>query len=200
MKPKILSVRDQIADLIRSDIISGELAPNTKLNEIQLADRFDVSRGPIRDVILKLTKEGLLVSKNNVGASVNTPLPSELQKLSIDLRKKIEEYAAKQLAGNLTPEQLANMDKLIDNMQEHFERDEYTELTKADIAFHEYFVELAGGESLLNLWYPIVIRMRMNYQRIKSSNKLVDEHRDIVNAFREGDAKGAIVAIRKNIK
>lgn len=116
------------------------------------------------------------------------------------MRKKIEEYAAKQLAGNLTPEQLANMDKLIDNMQEHFERDEYTELTKADIAFHEYFVELAGGESLLNLWYPIVIRMRMNYQRIKSSNKLVDEHRDIVNAFREGDAKGAIVAIRKNIK
>ncbi|NDV93196.1 FCD domain-containing protein [Alteromonas sp. 345S023] len=200
MKPKILSVRDQIADLIRSDIISGELAPNTKLNEIQLAERFDVSRGPIRDVILKLTKEGLLVSKNNVGASVNTPLPSELQKLSIDLRKKIEEYAAKQLAGNLTAEQLANMDKLIDNMQEHFEREEYTELTKADIAFHEYFVELAGGESLLNLWYPIVIRMRMNYQRIKTSSKLVDEHRDIVNAFRQGDAKGAIAAIRKNIK
>ncbi|WP_375277440.1 GntR family transcriptional regulator [Alteromonas australica] len=200
MKPKILSVRDQIADLIRSDIISGELAPNTKLNEIQLAERFDVSRGPIRDVILKLTKEGLLVSKNNVGASVNTPLPSELQKLSIDLRKKIEEYAAKQLAGNLTEEQLANMDKLIDNMQEHFEREEYTELTKADIAFHEYFVELAGGESLLNLWYPIVIRMRMNYQRIKTSSKLVDEHRDIVNAFRQGDAKGAIAAIRKNIK
>lgn len=200
MKPKILSVRDQIADLIRSDIISGELAPNTKLNEIQLAERFDVSRGPIRDVILKLTKEGLLVSKNNVGASVNTPLPIELQKLSIDLRKKIEEYAAKQLAGHLTPEQLANMDKLIDNMQEHFEREEYTELTKADIAFHEYFVELAGGESLLNLWYPIVIRMRMNYQRIKTSSKLVDEHRDIVNAFREGDAKSAIAAIRKNIK
>ncbi|MBT3136393.1 GntR family transcriptional regulator [Alteromonas sp. ALT199] len=200
MKPKILSVRDQIADLIRSDIISGELAPNTKLNEIQLAERFDVSRGPIRDVILKLTKEGLLVSKNNVGASVNAPLPSELQKLSIDLRKKIEEYAAKQLAGHLTLEQLADMDAIIDNMQEHFEREEYTELTKADIAFHEYFVELAGGESLLNLWYPIVIRMRMNYQRIKTSSKLVDEHRDIVNAFREGDAKAAIAAIRKNIK
>lgn len=200
MKPKILSVRDQIADLIRSDIISGELAPNTKLNEIQLAERFDVSRGPIRDVILKLTKEGLLVSKNNVGASVNAPLPSELQKLSIDLRKKIEEYAAKQLAGHLTLEQLADMDAIIDNMQEHFEREEYTELTKADIAFHEYFVDLAGGESLLNLWYPIVIRMRMNYQRIKTSSKLVDEHRDIVNAFREGDAKAAVAAIRKNIK
>ena len=200
MKPKILSVREQIADVLRSDIISGELAPNTKLNEIQLAERFGVSRGPIRDVILKLTKEGLLISKNNVGASVNSPLPPELQKLSIDLRKKIEEFAVKELVGRITKEQVAEMDKLIAIMQEHFEKQEFTELTKADIAFHQHFVELAGGENLLNLWYPIVIRMRMNYQRIKTSDKLVEEHRDIVNAFKEGDVKTAVAAIRKNIK
>ncbi|CAB9493648.1 GntR family transcriptional regulator [Alteromonas macleodii] len=170
------------------------------LREIQLAERFGVSRGPIRDVILKLTKEGLLISKNNVGASVNNPLPAALQKLSIDMRKKIEEFAAKEIIGLISKEQLAEMDKLIAIMQEHFEKQEYTELTKADIAFHQYFVELAGGEDLLNLWYPIVIRMRMNYQRIKTSDKLVEEHRDIVDAFKNGDVKQAVAAIRKNIK
>ncbi|AMJ73259.1 GntR family transcriptional regulator [Alteromonas stellipolaris] len=200
MKNKILSVRDQIADVLRSDIISGELASNTKLNEIQLAERFEVSRGPIRDVILKLTKEGLLISKSNVGASVNSPLSPELQKLSIDLRKRIEEFAAKEVIGSASVEQIAHMDILIDNMQEHFEKQEYTELTKADIAFHQYFIELAGGENLFNLWYPIVIRMRMNYQRIKTSSKLVEEHRDIVEAFKLGDVKQAVAAIRKNIK
>lgn len=200
MKDKIHSVRDQIADVIRSDIISGKLPPNTKLNEIKLAERFDVSRGPIRDVILKLTKEGLLISKNNVGASVNSPLSPELQKLSIDLRKRIEEYAVKTLVGNISEKQIEEMDDIISTMQEHFEKQEYTELTKADIAFHQYFVELAGGENLLNLWYPIVIRMRMNYQRIKTSDKLVEEHRDIVTAFKEGDVKTAVAAIRKNIK
>lgn len=200
MKPKILSVRDQIADVLRSDIISGELAPNTKLNEIQLAERFGVSRGPIRDVILKLTKEGLLVSKNNVGASVNSPLSPELQKLSIDLRKKIEEFAVKAVIETISSDQLNEMDGIIDVMHEHFEKQEYTELTKADIAFHQYFIELAGGENLINLWYPIVIRMRMNYQRIKTSSTLVDEHRDIVNAMRERNVKDAINAIRKNIK
>ncbi|GEA11262.1 GntR family transcriptional regulator [Alteromonas sp. KUL49] len=200
MKPKILSVRDQIADVLRSDIISGELAPNTKLNEIQLAERFGVSRGPIRDVILKLTKEGLLVSKNNVGASVNSPLSPELQKLSIDLRKKIEEFAVKAVIESISSDQLNEMDGIIDVMHEHFEKQEYTELTKADITFHQYFIELAGGENLINLWYPIVIRMRMNYQRIKTSSTLVDEHRDIVNAMRERNVKDAINAIRKNIK
>ena len=81
-----------------------------------------------------------------------------------------------------------------------FDNQEFTELTKSDIAFHQYMIELAGGEDLLNMWYPIIIRMRMNYKRIESSSKLVDEHRDILTALRTEDAKDAISSIRKNIK
>ncbi|WP_339900279.1 GntR family transcriptional regulator [Paraglaciecola polaris] len=197
---KILSVREQIADVLRSDIISGELEPNSKLNEQQLAERFGTSRGPIRDVLIKLTKEGLLVSKDNVGSSVSSPLTSELQKLSIDIRRKIEEHAVKQLENNISEADLACMDAIIDKMQEHFDKEEFTELTKTDIEFHKYFVGLAGGEDLTNLWYPVVLRMRMNYQRIRNSQTLVDEHRHIVDALRKNDLKLAISSIRKNIK
>ncbi|AEE22848.1 GntR family transcriptional regulator [Paraglaciecola chathamensis] len=197
---KILSVREQIADVLRSDIISGELEPNTKLNEQQLAERFGTSRGPIRDVLIKLTKEGLLVSKDNVGSSVSSPLTPELQKLSIDIRRKIEEHAVKQLENNISEADLARMDGIIDRMQEHFDKEEFTDLTKTDIEFHKYFVGLAGGEDLTNLWYPVVLRMRMNYQRIRNSQTLVDEHRHIVDALRKNDLKLAISSIRKNIK
>lgn len=197
---RIMSIREQIADVLRSDIISGELGPNMKLNEQLLAKRFGTSRGPIRDVLIKLTKEGLLVSKDNVGSSVNSTLPTGLQKLSIEIRRKIEEYAAKHLIDNISEEDLNNMDGIIEKMQTHFEKGEYTELTKADIYFHKYFVGLAGGDDLVNLWFPVVLRMRMNYQRIANSQKLVDEHKDIVEALREGNLKNAIASIRKNIK
>jgi len=130
---KILSVREQIADVLRSDIISGELEPNTKLNEQQLAERFGTSRGPIRDVLIKLTKEGLLVSKDNVGSSVSSPLTPELQKLSIDIRRKIEEHAVKQLENNISEADLARMDGIIDRMQEHFDKEEFTDLTKSRV-------------------------------------------------------------------
>lgn len=197
---RIMSIREQIADVLRSDIISGELGPNTKLNEQLLAKRFGTSRGPIRDVLIKLTKEGLLVSKDNVGSSVSSPLSSGLQKLSIDIRRKIEEYAAKQLENIISEQDLDNMDAIIDRMQEHFDKQEFTELTKTDIEFHRYFVHLAGGDDLINLWYPVVLRMRMNYQRIGSSQKLVDEHKHIVDALRQNNQKEAISSIRKNIK
>lgn len=200
IKTKILSVREQIADQLRSDIISGILKPDTKLNEHQLADRFGTSRGPIRDVLLKLTKEGLLVSRNNVGSSVSSPLSPEMQKLSISIRRKIEEFAMKQVAGKLEQNHFEQLESLIDTMQTHFDAEDFTELTKADIAFHQFFIELAGGEDLVNMWYPIIIRMRMNYKRINTSTTLVDEHRDILNALKSNSPKDAVASIRKNIK
>ncbi|WAJ72309.1 GntR family transcriptional regulator [Catenovulum adriaticum] len=197
---KIVPVREQIADALRSDIISGELTSNTKLNEQQLAERFGVSRGPIRDVLLKLTKEGLLVSRNNVGSSVSSPLSAEMQKLNVDIRRKIEEFAIKNVVTKITDKHVQELESIIERMQDHFDREEFTELTKTDVEFHQYLVELAGGEDLTNIWYPIVMRMRMNYKRIKTSQALVDEHKHIVDGLRKQDVKEAIASLRKNIK
>lgn len=201
IKPnRILSVKDQIADQIRSDIISGDLAPNTKLNEKEMADRFGVSRGPIRDVILQLSKEGLLISKNNCGASVNSILEPKVQKLMIKLRRDIEVYAIEQLKDKLTDNEFNELDSLLAALQRAFDIEDYTEVTKSDIAFHKYLINKAGGDELVNLWYPYVMRMRLNYKRITSSDECVAEHKLIIDALRSSDINGASKAIRSNIR
>lgn len=202
MRPseKIVPIRDQIADQLRSDIISGELAPGTKLNEQALATRFGVSRGPIRDVLLQLTKEGLLVTKSNVGASVAEMLTPKLQKLMIDIRRRIEGYAAKQLKGQLTDEDFETLEYLLNRFKEAFESGDFTEVTKADIEFHKYLVERAGGQELVNLWYPVVLRMRMNYKRIDTPRDGVVEHQAIIDALRDNDIKQATKALKANIR
>jgi DNA-binding GntR family transcriptional regulator len=197
---KIIPVRDQIADQLRSDIISGELAPGTKLNEQGLATRFGVSRGPIRDVLLQLTKEGLLVTKSNVGASVNEMLSPSLQKLMIDIRRRIEAYAVKQLKGQLTDEDFEALDYFLERFKAAFEEGDFTEVTKADIEFHKFLVEKAGGQELVNLWYPVVLRMRMNYKRIDTPKDGVAEHQSIIDALRDGDVKRAAKALKANIR
>lgn len=197
---KILSVKDQIADQIRSDIIAGDLAPNTKLNEKEMAERFGVSRGPIRDVILQLSKEGLLISKNNCGASVNSILDAKLQKLMIKLRRDIEVYAIDQLKDKLTDQDLTDLDVILAELQSAFDREDYTEVTKIDIAFHKYLIYKAGQEELVNMWYPYVMRMRLNYKRITSSSECVAEHQKIIDALRNSDTSAAAKAIRSNIR
>lgn len=202
MRPseKIVPIRDQIADQLRSDIISGELAPGTKLNEQSLATRFGVSRGPIRDVILQLTKEGLLVTRSNVGASVAEMLTPKLQRLMVDIRRRIEGYAAKQLKGQMTDDDFEALDYLLERFKEAFEAGDFTEVTKADIEFHKYLVEKAGGQELMNLWYPVVLRMRMNYKRIDTPRDGVKEHQAIIDSLRRGDIKQATKALKANIR
>jgi DNA-binding GntR family transcriptional regulator len=197
---KIVSVREQIADQLRSDIISGDLAPDTKLNEQALADRFGVSRGPVRDVLLQLTKEGLLVSKSNVGASVNKMLDPGLQELMVDIRRRIEVFCARQLKYNMTDEDFENLEEILSRFKEAFDRGDFTEVTKADIEFHRYLVNKAGGQELDNLWYPVVLRMRMNYKRLGSAKAGVAEHRKILECIRDGNTKGIVAALKDNIR
>ena len=198
--PKILSVKDQIAEQLRTDIIAGDLPPNTKLNEKELADRFGLSRGPIRDVILQLTKEGLLISKNNCGASVNSVPDPKLQKLMIKLRREIEVFAIDQLQNKLTQTHINELEAILDDLQTAFESSDYAQVTKIDISFHNYLIHLAGGDELVNIWYPYVMRMRLNYKRIRKSEDCVNEHRKILNALKEGDNALAAKAIKANIK
>ncbi|WP_077338419.1 GntR family transcriptional regulator [Pseudocolwellia agarivorans] len=197
---KILSVKDQIAEQLRSDIISGELAPNTKLNEKELAERFGLSRGPIRDVILQLTKEGLLISKNNCGASVNSLLDPKLQKLMISLRRNIELFAIDQLKDSLTEDDFQDLENILTELQAAFDNEDYTEVTKVDISFHNYLIYKAGGDELVNIWYPYVMRMRLNYKRLTTSSACVDEHRLILDALKSGDINKAAKAVKANIK
>ncbi|WP_370980934.1 GntR family transcriptional regulator [Agaribacterium sp. ZY112] len=197
---KITPIREQIADQLRSDIISGDLQPNTKLNEQSLADRFGVSRGPVRDVLIQLTKEGLLVSKSNCGVSVNSKLDPELQKLMVDIRRTIETYAIKKLTSELSDNDFTKLETILTELEQAFANEDFQQVTQVDIDFHHFLVKRAGGEELSNLWSPIVMRMRMDYKRVSSSHACVSEHRAILNALKEQDSRAAVNALKANIK
>ena len=197
---KIIPVREQIADQIRSDIIGGELEAGAKLNEQALAQRFGVSRGPIRDVLLQLSQEGLVTSKNNVGSFVSDKLKPELQNLMVDIRQRIEEKAVKLLKNKMVEADFEYLEELLQRIKESFNKKDFISATKADIAFHYFFVKKAGGDDLANLWHSVVMRMRMNYQRVDSPKGCEDEHQAILSALRDNDTKAAIKAIRNNIR
>ena len=67
--PVFRTIREQIADRIRADVIAGRLAEGTNLREQALAKQYGVSRAPIRDALLQLTQEGLLIAKPNCGCA-----------------------------------------------------------------------------------------------------------------------------------
>ncbi|WP_199915624.1 GntR family transcriptional regulator [Saccharobesus litoralis] len=197
---RISSIQSQIADILRAEIISGELPVGEKLNELELAKRFGVSRGPIRDVLLLLGKEGLTLTKGSAGTCVAQPMDSKVEKVLNDVRLKIEEFAIKQLKQDATHDDIANLESILNRMSLHCDRAESMDFINADIDFHKYCVEQAGGTDLVNVWYPIVLRMHMNKGLAEINAHDVEEHAAIINALKEKDSKAAITALRQNIK
>ena len=84
--------RDEICEVLRSDLIAGKFHYDQPLRETTLAKRFGVSRGPIRDAFLKLSQEGSLVYEPNRGVRVHSAIADEERKVIIKMRLELEKF------------------------------------------------------------------------------------------------------------
>ena len=84
--------REEICDILRSDLIAGKYSHDQPLREISQAKRFGVSRGPIRDAFLKLTQEGSLVYETNRGVRVHSAIADKERKVFMNMRLELEKY------------------------------------------------------------------------------------------------------------
>jgi len=118
----------------------------------------------------------------------------------VNLRVKIESHAMKIIINELTEEDFTQLDKILAMMTKAFEEENYSLVTETDMAFHRYFVNKAGGDDLVNLWQPIVYRMRMNYKRISTPDECFDEHNQLLNHLKNNELKLALAALKDNVK
>ena len=76
-----LTLSGQVRDMLRDQIMAGKLSPGERLTETDLSQRLKVSRGPLREAILQLTEEGLLIKKTYKGLRVRSISLRELEEL-----------------------------------------------------------------------------------------------------------------------
>ena len=170
------------------------------MREGKLAKRFGVSRGPIRDVLLQLTQEGLLISKPNCGVRVGDSLDEPTQPLIIQLRQTIEVFALEEAFESLDEEAIKHMEEMVENLRIPCETGNLAEIVEHDMAFHRYILELTGNEKLIAIWLPIVQRMMLHYTRHGDIMENYKEHAGILKAIREKNLKRAVKALKQNIQ
>src|SRR5688500_1155837 len=105
------NLQEQVAGLLRRRILSGELTAGTAVREQELANEFGISRGPIRDALLTLTKEGLLIARPNVGVRVAAEPSAFKRNVIVRLRRDIEGSALMGWFEKKDPSVLAALEK-----------------------------------------------------------------------------------------
>lgn len=192
-------VRDQITDLLREEIMTGVLEEGEPLREVNLAERFKVSRGPIRDAILQLSNEGLLDTEPNRGARVGRVWDESLRPVMMGIRLELESFGLKELMRH---GQQLNVAPFRTNLR-HFEiacrDDDLPAVVQLDMAFHRLILRESGHPGLESVWLPIMGGMRLPYSRHKTLMESHAEHKQIIDALEAGQEKKALAALKANI-
>ena len=194
------TISEQIADQLRTEILSGQMAEGEPLPGDKLAKRFGVSRGPIRDALLQLVHEGLLVSQPNSGIKVASGPSERLRPLVVDLRRRIEEFALVNIFDQISEDDVRKWEEVLQQIKDACERRALADLVEHDLEFHRLIIERTGDEALLAIWQPIVVRMMMNYGRHAKLIESWNEHRAILEAVRVRDLEAATKALEANIQ
>jgi DNA-binding GntR family transcriptional regulator len=140
---------------LRMAIIKGDFRPNTHLLETQLAEMLGVSRGPVREALVRLENEGLVVNIPYRGRFVAEITPATVREI-YSLRRLLEGFAAEPAVESITPEQIQHMRALSVEMMEALAEGNFEEFADLDIEFHRVYVAAANHKRLLQTWETLM--------------------------------------------
>ena len=192
------SPRDQIADRLRTDVLAGVLSPDEPVREVALAERFGVSRGPVRDALLQLSQEGILIAEPNCGMRVRGSASEKDRKLLTKLRADIEVHAMKMAWDRLDPDTIDYWCGLADELATACRERNLSRIVQTDLTFHRDLVS-RGGRELVEIWLPITVRMRLRYSAHHDIGTIAEEHAAIALSIGRGDQKKAERMLRAHI-
>ena len=190
-----------VADALREAIVKGWLRPGERIKEIPLSEQLGVSRGPIREALRLLEREGLVEAELNRRVRVAPFSPSDLEELYA-LRIVNEALGVRASVPHLTPQDLADLHADIEQMEA---------LAGTDVGiwepvhrhFHHGLIAYSGPRivRLAEQLSDHAERYRLVYvtQDPRAWSVGAAEHREIVAACVDGDAAAAADALARHL-
>ena len=188
-----------VTERLRDSIVNGSLAPGSQLSEAELATRFGVSRGPVREALQRLIQEGLVRAEPHRGVFV--PVLTEADVRDIYLaREALESAAVKHIIASSRSEAAAeDLDRLVKLMEEAEAADDWEAVGRHDLEFHSALVAATGSERLQRMFSTVISETRLCLGVLTAADArgdLVDEHRQISALIRKRQSDKAVAVLK----
>ena len=199
------SLADEIIVHLRKAILSGKFEPGERLGEQFLAESLEVSRGPIREALSQLEREGLVIIRRNRGAFV-----ARLSREDVDevysLRLALERLAVRLAIKNATSADLSEMQATIDTMASYLERGlTEQEGAELDVRFHDILYRSTHHKRLYGFWENLRPQIHVFLLSRAAANSdfrqyAVAGHQAILDAICDKDEARAIATLEDHIQ
>jgi DNA-binding GntR family transcriptional regulator len=191
----------QITDILRQAIVDIELTPGTALTEIDVANRFGVSRTPVREAFRTLGAEGLLLILPQKGSFVSKLKRSAIQD-ALFVREALE-CAAGRLAARAPLEQRKQLLRIVERQREAIRYHDVEGIFQADEDLHRTIMSLSGHGDTWALVQQARLHLarlrRIANMKLKASEDALEHHARIAKAIVKGDEEEAVRLLRTHI-
>ncbi|MCL9774937.1 GntR family transcriptional regulator [Vibrio methylphosphonaticus] len=196
---------ENLTECLIEDIVLGRIASGSKISEPELAKRFEVSRGPLREAIMRLEGLGLIERIPHVGARVITLSQDKLIEL-YSVREALEGMAARLAAQHISDEEVIELEGLLARHSEHIEEVDGASYfhQHGDFDFHYRIIKASQNSQLVNLLcnelYHLLRMYRYQSPRTQSRPEAaLKEHLFILDAIKNRDQELAELLMRRHI-
>lgn len=193
----------QVAEGLSERILDGAFAPGDRLRESAIASELGIARNTVREAVRILELGGLVRYEVNRGAVVISPTPESVDAL-YTARERLETAAVSHPAA---PEHMEAVVAAFDALTSVVESRDARRIVETDLAFHAAIVALLGSSRLDKFYAELTLELRfylmvlsVEDREFENPDRLLAEHRAILDAVRSGDTDRAIDEVRAHIR
>jgi DNA-binding GntR family transcriptional regulator len=203
--PESRSLAVGIASRLRAAILGGHFGPGERLREEVLARSMGVSRGPVREALARLEREGLVVIRHNRGAFVGQLSREDLEEVHT-LRVVLERLAVQRTALLGDAALFAEMQTVVDEMASLADRGiTEQEAAELDVRFHDLIYRGSAHRRLQECWANLspqvhIVLLSRNVAHEDFRDYLVGSHQAILDALRERDEPRALAILDDHLR
>ena len=196
-------LREIVYEELKRQILVGEIAPGTRMMEVELAEDMGVSRTPVREAIRKLEKEGLVTIEPRRGAYASDISIKDMVDV-LEVRQMLEGIAASMAAQKVTEEEKLDFVEANSAYKNAVKKGNIDEIIRYDELFHQLIVSYSGNKTLnqlLSQVQELALRFRyIYYDDFSRYENMPVEHEEIEEAIISGDTQKAKVVAEEHVE
>ncbi|HEY8343668.1 MAG TPA: GntR family transcriptional regulator [Bacillota bacterium] len=189
-----MSMIERVYKALRKEILEGKLEPGTRMTERQLAEKFQISRTPVREALSRLRNEGLVYNSPTNGLVVSECSIADAEEI-MGIRIALESYAIEQAFAHFTEMDIMHLEFFIKKAQLCAEEGDIQAVLEANTDFHNYIVKKSGNKRLKSLLSNVtdaIVRYRKATLCYPGNMQTsIENHTKIIDALKSKDKKAA---------
>lgn len=196
------TLSEGVESVIRKMILLGDLIPGERINEVQLAEHLEMSRGPVREALRRLQSQGLVTYHAHRGTFVAELLEKDAEEV-YKLRALLEVGAVREALANLRQEHVATLREIVRHFETARKNQDISAIIQADLDFHHLIVQLSGNARLFDMYKSLDTQLGAMFIAVQSRApsriaNIAKLHEDLVEALESRDEQAICTAFEEH--